>query len=122
VRLDACGFGSSKKATTPATVWVNRRATRCTIVLSAEGFRNEVLLLRRAVAETVDDNFDAASELCEDADNCNSLTDLAAVGAATVLVSGTGIGIDAATGALWEQQPSRLYAVLRPASEETEDP
>src|SRR5215218_3306551 len=72
VRLIGCGPGTSEEATTPATVWVSRRATRCTVKLSADGYRDEIVLLRRAVSDTTGRNFSAANYLCDHEANCNS--------------------------------------------------
>ena len=121
VDLRDCGVGSTKTAKTPATVWVNRRATRCTLTFAADGYRPETARLERRVADASANDFDLATELCEDdASNCNSLTDLFVVGAVAGVLVGGGLGIDAATGARWQQTPSRVAVALQ-AEEEASD-
>jgi hypothetical protein len=115
VDLRDCGAGSTKTAKTPATVWVSRRATRCTLTFAADGYRPRTARLERRVADASANNFDMATELCEDdASNCNSLTDLFIVGAVAGVLVGSGLGIDAATGARWQQVPSRVDMTLQP--------
>jgi hypothetical protein len=120
VRSTGCGPGSTESATTPATVWVSRRATRCTLTLSASGYREEIVLLRRGRNDVTNRNFNAAGVICEHEANCNSFHEFFGVLALGALLGGTGLGVDAATGARYEQQPSYVAVTLRAVTEADE--
>src|SRR3712207_652897 len=81
VTLRECGVASTKAVETPSVVWVSRRATNCTLHFSAEGYLEETFHLERIVSDATQQNVEAATELCDDLSNCNSLTDLFVVGA-----------------------------------------
>ena len=115
VTLDDCGAGSTARSRTPGSVWVNRRATRCTLTFSAIGFQPETFFLHRAISDATTKNVRILDGICgSDGKNCNSLSDLVAVTAFSAAVVGTGVGVDALSGALFEQQPRQLVVELCP--------
>ncbi len=96
-----CGGWRAARLRTPATVWVSRRATRCSLTLSFPGYADQTVTLTRVTSDSVDDNF----VLMEKAE---SLKDGLVLG----LFTAVGVGLDALTGAMWEQVPSRLLLTL----------
>ena len=107
-----CGPGSTKRAETPAVVWVSRRAERCALTFEVEGYEPQTRLLRRTVSERTLHNIEAADDLCEFSD-CRDLSDWFAVTMAAAILVGAGVGIDAATGAMFRQEPSEVVVRLR---------
>ena len=119
VRTKSCGPGSTKTATTAGVVWVSRRATRCTLTFSAPGFEPQTVQLQRTIHDRTFDNARLADDFCgEDAFDCSHPSDL--VGALFLggLFAGTGFGIDAVTGAMFQQEPSRIYVELDPTMDD----
>ncbi|HVS33530.1 MAG TPA: hypothetical protein VMS98_18995 [Thermoanaerobaculia bacterium] len=110
-----CGPGSTKKARTPAVVWVNRRASRCAITFSAIGYESETFRLQRRISDATSENIRFLDGLCtEEALDCNSASDWFGVILISAAVSGTGIGVDALSGAMFEQEPNEIVANLCP--------
>lgn len=109
-----CGPGSTKKARTPGVIWVSRRAERCTVLVSADGYESERVVLTRAVANEYFDNL-SWLEICgPDALDCVDDWPYFFFGG---LLAGTGFGVDAVTGALYEQQPDDVFVTLEPLPE-----
>jgi len=118
VKTKDCGPGSTRVATTEAAVWVSRRATRCTLTVSAAGFEPETISLHREISPRTHDNARAIGEMCDgDALDCNSFSDVLVAVFLGGIISGTGFGVDAATGAMFEQQPNAVHVELVPSSQ-----
>ena len=109
-----CGPGSTKKALTPAVVWVSRRAERCTLLVSADGYESERVVLERAVAPESLDNLEIFEICGEDVVDCTDGWPFFFFGG---LLAGTGFGVDAVTGAMFEQQPGDVFVTLQPLEE-----
>lgn len=106
VKTDHCGPGSTRETRTPGVVWVSRRAERCTITVTADGYVGKRVTLARAIADEFLENLEAL-RVCDV--NCDETFFL--LGG---VVAGTGLGVDAITGALYVQQPSEVYVTLEP--------
>lgn len=96
-----CGGRRADSLRTPATIWVSRRATRCSLTLSLPGYADQTVSLTRVTSDSVDDNFVAVNA-------AESLEGGVVLG----LFTAVGVGIDALTGAMWQQVPSRLSLTL----------
>ncbi|HEX8410354.1 MAG TPA: hypothetical protein VF883_15930 [Thermoanaerobaculia bacterium] len=107
VRTELCGPGSTKETTTPATVWVSRRAERCTLTIVAPYYEEAKVILARAIAPEFYGNLELAAETIDPTAGWGYFL----LGG---LVAGTGFGVDAVTGALFEQQPNQVYVNLTP--------
>ena len=119
VTTKSCGPGSTKAATTDAVVWVSRRATRCTLTVAAPGFEPQIVPLRRAISDAFRDNALFIAEFCDgDALDCTHPSDLLAGLFLGGIFSGTGFGIDAATGAMFQLEPNHIYVELAPEEAE----
>ncbi len=113
VRTQDCGAGSTKVAKTEAVVWVNRRATRCTLTISAPGFESQSVPLHRVMSAEARDNARVFGELCDDDGlDCNSFSDVVTMVFLGGIISGTGFGVDAATGAMFAQEPNEVHVEL----------
>jgi hypothetical protein len=112
VRTEKCGPGSTKEVRTPGVVWVSRRADRCTLTFSAEGYESERVELTRAVAEEFLDNVEWFGVCGDDLVDCD--VEWLFLGS---FLAGTGFGVDAITGALFEQQPNDVLVTLNPLEE-----
>ena len=108
VKTDHCGPGSTREARTPSVVWVSRRAERCTLTITADGYVGKRVSLTRVLAEEFLENLEAF-RVCDAAD-CEPWEFFFLGG----LVAGGGMGVDAVTGALYEQQPHDVYVTLEP--------
>ena len=102
VYTEDCGPGSTKEATTPGVIWVSRRAERCALTFTAPGYELERVQLTREIAEEFIENIDFL-----DADSFF-------IGG---FLAGAGFGVDAITGALFEQQPHEVFVSLEPFKE-----
>ena len=121
VRTKHCGPGSTKVAETPGVVWVSRRAKRCTLTFTAPGFEPQTVRLARAVSKKTFDNVHFA-DLCDgEALDCWNTSDFFLALFLGGFLAGTGFGIDAATGAMFEQQPSHVDVELVEESPEEEN-
>lgn len=114
-----CGPGSTKKALTPAVIWVSRRAERCTLLFSADGYESDRVVLTRAVADESLDNLEFFEICAEDVLDCDDAWPFFFFGG---LLAGTGFGVDAVTGALFEQQPADVFVRLQPLEGPLPDP
>lgn len=109
VRTDKCGPGSTKETRTPGVVWVSRRAERCTITFTEDGYVGKRVALTRAISEEFMENLDLL-EVCADLD-CDDAWGYFFLSG---FLAGTGFGIDTITGALYEQQPHEVWVELEP--------
>ncbi len=99
VYTEECGPGSTTEARTPGVSWVSRRAERCALTFTAPGYELERVFLTREIAKEFLDNIDFL-----DADSFF-------IGG---FLTGAGFGIDALTGALFEQHPNDVFVELVP--------
>ena len=113
VRTELCGPGATKETHTPGVVWVSRRAERCTLTFTADGYVGKRVALTRVLSEEFLENAEAFN-VCNDLDCDNG--EWFVLGG---LLAGTGFGVDAITGALYQQQPSDVFVNL-PLHEEDE--
>jgi len=116
VRTEQCGPGSTKETKTPGVVWVNRRAERCTLTIVAPYYEAATVVLERAIAPEFYDNIDLAAD---------TLSGPADWGFFLLggFLAGTGFGVDAATGALFEQHPHAVFVELElSATAESDEP
>lgn len=119
VRLSKCGTIASKEATTPASVWVSRRADRCRVTFHLGGHEPREYALTRRVAL---DRSLVFTDLCNDT-LCDSLGDVAVMITASLALAAVGLSIDAVSGALFEQEPAELFVDFADSEEEMwEDP
>jgi hypothetical protein len=112
--VDAIRCGVSIGALeTPTTIMVSRRAKRCLISISHSGYYTAVVPLERVISDRLDGNFDAMG--IADCDDCGrpfvESMALAVVGLAGALA---GVVVDAASGAMYELQPSSFFVELEP--------
>ena len=107
VRTDKCGPGSTRETRTPGVVWVSRRAERCTLTFTEDGYVGKRIVLTRAIAEEFMENLDLL-DVCTEVDCDDGWGYLFFSG----FLAGTGFGIDAITGALYEQQPHDVWVTL----------
>src|SRR5687767_8557466 len=98
VRLSECS-GPLKTVTTPATVLVSRRATRCAFVISKAGYEDEVVHLRRKPAPAIQYDLTGVPSV---ATTFGGILVEAAIYAAAI---GTGELIDFASGAKYFLDP-----------------
>jgi hypothetical protein len=119
--VDASRCGVSIGALeTPTTIMVSRRAKRCQISLSHSGYYTAVVPLERVISDRLEGNFDAMEiASCDDCDGSfYEWMALAVVGLAGAL---TGVVVDAASGAMYELQPSTLFVALEPLDAEWDE-
>jgi hypothetical protein len=102
VYTEDCGPGSTREARTPGVIWVSRRAARCALTFTAPGYQLERVVLTREIAQEFLDNIDFL-----DADSFF-------IGG---FLTGAGFGLDALTGALFEQHPNHVFVSLEPFEE-----
>lgn len=107
VRTDKCGPGSTKETRTPGVVWVSRRAERCTLTFTEDGYVGKRIVLTRAISDEFLENLDLL-DVCTEVD-CDDAWGYLFFGG---FLAGTGFGIDAITGALYEQQPHEVWVTL----------
>jgi hypothetical protein len=119
--VDAIRCGVSIGALeTPTTIMVSRRAKRCLISLSHSGYYTAIVPLERVISDRLGENFDAMGIAnCDDCDGpFFEWMALAVVGLAGAL---TGVAVDAASGAMYELQPSSLFVELERLAGEWDD-
>lgn len=114
VRTELCGPGATKKVRTPGVVWVSRRAERCTLTFSAPGYEAERVMLRRELAQEFLDNAEFLDVCGGNVLDCDDEL-LFLVGGT---LAGAGFGIDAITGALFEQHPDDVFVSLHELDED----
>ena len=107
VRTELCGPGSTKETKTPGVVWVSRRAERCTLTIVAPYYEAATVVLARAIAPEFYENLELVDPLDVPAGDWSYFL----LGG---FLAGTGFGVDAATGALFEQQPNEVFVSLEP--------
>jgi hypothetical protein len=107
VKTTECGAGSTRAAKSPGVVWVNRRATRCALMFAAPGFDPETVSLHREMSDDTFENVRVADDFCD-----GDFFDCIFLGG---FFAGAGFGIDAATGAMFRQEPADVYVELEPS-------
>ncbi|HEY0371311.1 MAG TPA: hypothetical protein VGD79_04890 [Thermoanaerobaculia bacterium] len=107
VKTDHCGPGSTRETRTPGAVWVSRRAERCTITVTADGYVGKRIALSRVIAPEFLENLDALQV-------CGPECDEPAFFFLGGFFAGAGIGVDAISGALFELQPDAVSVTLEP--------
>jgi hypothetical protein len=122
IELADCGVMATEYDKTPATVWVSRRSTECTLTLSKLGYQPVTMKLSRHVAPEFVGNVAATVDLCADDLNCNSLSDFLFVTAIGSVLTGAGMATDAVSGAMFELSPSYVDVELCPADEQCDVP
>ena len=115
VKTSRCGPGSTKETQTAGVVWVSRRAKRCTLTFSAPGFEPQSVTLRRGISDKVRENAQRMDDFCDGGLDCRNLSDLVAALFLGGMFAGTGFGVDAATGAMYQQEPSTVWVELAEA-------
>lgn len=111
VRTELCGPGSTKESTTPAVIWVSRRAERCTLTIVAPYYEEAKVVLARAIAPEFYGNLELAADTLDVTADWGYFL----LGG---LVAGTGFGVDAVSGALFELQPNQVFVSLEPLEEQ----
>ena len=117
VRTKNCGPASTKRTTTApdSVVWVSRRATHCTLTFTAPGFEPQTVQLQRTIHDKTFNNARHLGDFCYgDALDCRNASDFTAALFLGGLFAGTGFGIDAVTGAMYQQEPSAVWVELVP--------
>jgi len=113
VQTKQCGPGSTRVAKTAAIVWVNRRATHCTLTFTAPGFESQTVPLHRGISDKMRGNARVVDDFCGDeALDCNHLSEFVTAIFLGGFFAGTGLGVDAVTGAMFEQEPSSIHVEL----------
>ena len=112
---------------TPVTLSIPRRVERCTVHVLYEGYVPARIFLERGPAEKVPTAEPIFGTLCGgDLSDCNSLTDVVVMGTLGSILYGISKGVDAASGANYQLEPSYVMVVLqpdeRPAAASNEDP
>lgn len=115
VTLDRCGRASTVEAITPATLFVSRRATRCSIYVSAPGEEERVIRLQRRMAN-FGETLEAAGLVLEEA---ATLEELGVAMIFTLPVVAASATVDFASGAVYVQEPSQIF--VRFFDDEDED-
>lgn len=122
VSLERCGT-RTKIAKTPATVFVSRRATRCSIRVYAPGEASHVVHLERRVANA-GETLEVAAFILDEADTFGELGAGMLFALPLMLASST---VDFASGAVFVQEPSEIFvsffdSIAPPPDEEPLDP
>ncbi|HEX6100055.1 MAG TPA: hypothetical protein VF432_27330 [Thermoanaerobaculia bacterium] len=100
-------------AVTPATVRVPRRADRCSLVLTRDGYQPETVVFDSVPNGWIWANFGAT--IAGGISGATRHSDQAFVDFLTgVVVGSAGFGIDALTGAMWEWEPAAVERKLVP--------
>lgn len=105
-----CGTPRKIDTATPATVWVSRRAKRCTFTLSHPDYpAAQSVRLTRQVADRFKENTRAFDGTCDAFGGCDDRGDVISAVFIGGIVTGTGMGIDAITGAMYHQDPPEVW-------------
>lgn len=104
VRTVDCGPGSSMSATTPATITVSRRATRCQLRFVKPGFEERVVRLSRRIARDDAGRPAVFGQWCA---TCDSV-EMVLMSWAYSLILVPSLAVDFATGAMYELDPPTL--------------
>lgn len=105
VTLERCGSGSTKSTTTPATVQVSRRATRCSIFVWTPGEREKEIRLHRRPANAWE-SLAAGGVIISEAWDIDELGIAVLVAVPVMIASAT---VDYASGAIWVQEPAEIF-------------
>lgn len=116
VALAHCGALASSTATTPATVWVSRRSTQCTIALTKLGYKPLTVKLARHVADEMIDNATMLEVALDGVPHASD--DVAAAMFVGTLGAATGFAVDAASGAMFVQTPTHVVVRLCPTDDD----
>jgi hypothetical protein len=121
VGVDCGSAPHHAKQTTPTVVKVQRKAERCSLFISKDGYEPQRLELRRHLAPDPS-NFGVAGAgvWMLDGACCNDSFEVAlSIGAIAggLILGGIGSGIDAASGAMYEQTPDDVFVQLEPEEE-----
>lgn len=108
VQLTGCGAGSSARATTPATVFVNRKATQCALAFTLPDHNSRTIPLFRKYSAATEKNVKLVDNLCK-GENCNDPAGVLRVAALGAVVLGATFGIDRVSGAMFEQNRSAVH-------------
>lgn len=111
-----CGVVARGEHVTPATVTVSRRATRCTLELIHPDFDVVAVSLRRTLSPRTAGNVQVAAAVMEA--DWSGLDEFAIFGAAGLALFGAGLGVDFATGAMYEQNPGRIFVDFHARADE----
>ena len=115
VELAHCGALASATATTPATVWVSRRSTQCTLELTKLGYKPLKVKLARHVASEMADNATMIEIALDGVPHASD--EVAAAMFVGALGAATGLAVDAASGAMFVQTPTHVVARLCPTDD-----
>ena len=111
VETRQCGPGSTMSATTPATISVSRRATRCRFVLKKPGFHDRTVTLTRQLSRDADGHPKILGLWCAE---CGA-AEMILMSSAYVMLLVPSLAVDFATGSMYELAPPRPVVDLRPA-------
>ena len=127
VETERCGI-EARDLRTPVTLEIPRRVERCTVLVLQDGYVPVRIFLQRGPAgvATAEPIF---GTLCGgDLSDCNSVTDVVVMGTLGTILYGISKGVDAATGANYQLEPSYSMIELQPdeatppAAASNEDP
>ena len=126
VETQRCEIDDAERRT-PVTLSIPRRVQRCTVLVLQDGYIPERIFLERGPAHvpTAEPIF---GTLCGgDLSDCNSVADVVVMGTIGTILYGISKGVDAATGANFQLEPSHSMIVLQPdepapAAASNEDP
>ncbi len=110
-----CGAMASKEIKTPGVAWVSRRSTQCQLVFRKPYYEEQTIKLRRHTSRNLSSYEDAADILL---DASHDFADVAVFGVALMLPS---FAVDAASGSMFELEPSDVFARLAPAQQDWRD-
>lgn len=115
VALTKCGAMATKTVTTPAIAWVSRRSTQCRLAFRKPYFEGETIRLDRHTSRSMDSYGTTVDIIL---DNSSTLSDVAVLGTVLLVPS---LAVDAASGSMFELQPSVVVVRLVPASQDWRD-
>jgi hypothetical protein len=110
VETSECGPGSTESATTPASISVSRRATRCQFVFKKPGYHDRTVNLTRRLSRDVDGRPKVLGLWCAE---CGS-AEMILMSYAYVMLLVPSLAVDFATGSMYELAPPRNVVDLRP--------
>ena len=110
VETNECGPGSTKSATTPATMAVSRRATRFQFVFNKPGYHDRTVNLKRQLSRDADGRPKVLGLWCAE---CGS-AEMVIMSYAYVMLLVPSLAVDFATGSMYELAPPRNVVHLRP--------
>lgn len=116
VRTSGCGT-RTVAFTTPGHFWASRKATRCTLSFTAQGYLPFEMTLKRIGSG--DAAFEAGAVATDVLTSPGEVVEAVVLAGAVV---GASLAIDWATGGLYELSPSDFEVFLEPASIERYEP